>query len=428
MTLFNHSEGTPLGAWLAPVGAMLAALAASVAAYPHPAVGALSPSWLAAIATGYVLFTAASASVGAAAAFYAFPPPVRVDGAGVIAQFAAAAAWIAPVVLFVGRGHAWSFLAAAGLGIALAFLFRRFEQAAIGGHSSDPGRLRTFAAALIVQAALLAVLARSPAAAAVLAAAGCFLIAWWSSAYAPESRRFPPAFAAFPRLALTVGVAALLTMSGLFRYISRAGATTETGQQQSKPGGGAPDLYSGIVLLPPVPRHAKLVPPVPQLRRNPFAAPSRNTFTVPFSGEYWIFHWPQRRPPQNAMVAHGAPTEFKFTAQGTALIMQARQRFDPAIPVSCCSAVALTVRNTDPMPETVELEIVLVNNMLPDARARSQSLGRLPATAVPLRFTIPPGASMGAFDELIVIFHLDPGRIGRSANIAVENFSFLPRV
>ena len=200
------------------------------------------------------------------------------------------------------------------------------------------------------------------------------------------------------------------------------------------------DMYAGIILVPEVNEHVTLVPPLPALRRDLFRAGRTRPLSVPFSGEYWFYYWPSRRPPHNSMVARGTPIAFKFTATGrTPLVMQARQSFGVPIDTQCCSRIDLSISNTDPLPGTVSIELQLVNSMLPEKPL--QSLGEAPLmSALPsvvtdntpaatetLSFQMPARSLLRQFNEIAIIFHLQEPRKGRSANISIERFSLVPR-
>jgi hypothetical protein len=97
------------------------------------------------------------------------------------------------------------------------------------------------------------------------------------------------------------------------------------------------------------------------------------------------------------------------------------------------------VRNADRYPDTVSLELILVDTSQP--KQPSVSLGRMlvkstrpwriyerpqPVSEV-LNFQIPPRASLRHFDEVRIIFRLDHTRAEAGTRIAIDHFVLVPR-
>ncbi len=113
--------------------------------------------------------------------------------------------------------------------------------------------------------------------------------------------------------------------------------------------------------------------------------------------------------------------------------MEAHQRRDREIDLSCCATIRVVVLNADKHPGTVTVELALIDNAGPPSR-----LGRVPINSLPdlaqdpvkpveetLEFAIP---SYGPhFDEFDVIFHRDRQRVDRSARISIQRFVLVPR-
>jgi hypothetical protein len=113
--------------------------------------------------------------------------------------------------------------------------------------------------------------------------------------------------------------------------------------------------------------------------------------------------------------------------------MEARQKLPQAISLRCCSRLQLAVLNADPSPQTIALELILIDDQLPSTAL--QSLGRAAVTSVPekktavpevLDFLFPAAPLFDQFDEIKVIFHRTPGRMDRSARISIERFVLVP--
>jgi hypothetical protein len=465
MSLFQQigdADLSPLSPWIPTGGCLLAAGCAAVMMRPVPGSRGLIPFEAGVWAVVYVAVAFIAAALTGWAAFAAFRPKANIDVTAVVMVFAAAAVWFAPLVIFISQGYSWSIGIAGVVAIGLARLLRRYKRLAI---ARRPRRLRRAASAMFKsairpvpiarrfrmlgaaisgQAGIIAAITGHTAIAAYLIGLTCFLVAWWMAAsdrYTPRSLQFHRSGV---RVVANVLLAMQLTALGLLPYVRRADARAVADEARAKDpqdvAHAAEDRYSGVILLPEVQRHATIVPPMPALRRQLFHPGTTIPLSVPFSGEYWFFYRPMRRPPDSSLVAHGTPTEFKFTAAGrTPLTMQARQSFGIPIDSRCCSRLELAISNTDPMPGTVNVELILVNTALPERP--SLSLGEVtvtsalpaganentPAAKEMLTFQMPATPPIGVFDEMMIIFHLREPRSARSANISIDRLYFVPR-
>ena len=110
------------------------------------------------------------------------------------------------------------------------------------------------------------------------------------------------------------------------------------------------------------------------------------------------------------------------------LIMQARQPLPQPIELSCCRAIDLVLRSREAQPETVYVELVLLDSTGPRPREQSLSGKRLPPSPlrqVTLRFDLPRTLEIRSFDEIVVWFHRDLSRRARSANLAIDQFDLI---
>ena len=109
--------------------------------------------------------------------------------------------------------------------------------------------------------------------------------------------------------------------------------------------------------------------------------------------------------------------------------MQARQPLAKPMQMACCSAIELMLDIREEQPESVSVELVLL-----DASAKPkvrQSLGAHdlpPASPIPstLRYLFPRPAKAQTFDEILVWFHLYEPREGHSARVAIDRFHLIP--
>ena len=119
--------------------------------------------------------------------------------------------------------------------------------------------------------------------------------------------------------------------------------------------------------------------------------------------------------------------------------MEAHQNLGSRIDLNCCSRIQVAIRNTDRYPETVSLELILTDTSLP--KRPSQSLGSIkvrstrpwglygdrPAVGETLTFEVPARSAINRFDEVTVVFRLDPARADFGAKIGIERFVLVPR-
>jgi hypothetical protein len=201
---------------------------------------------------------------------------------------------------------------------------------------------------------------------------------------------------------------------------------------------GAADVagsFPGVILWPEIQEVTRLIVPLPA---NPGAlAASKNPYGIPFGGEYWFFRVPFRRPPPRSVLERGTPWKISFsTTDRWPLNMEAHEKLDRPMDISCCSRIRVAVANADRYPHTVSLELILRD--LPGGE--SQSLGTVPVTSVPdlkadpvspvaetLDFAVPAEPRVRVFNEMTVVYHRDYTRVYRSARVSIERFILVPR-
>ena len=198
--------------------------------------------------------------------------------------------------------------------------------------------------------------------------------------------------------------------------------------------------FPGVILWPEAKPHVMLVSPR-SLTYGRLTLDRTKPFSVPFDGVYWFLRSDTGPPPENAFVTRGSPVDrtFRTTARSVPLSMSARQNFGALIDVSCCDRIQIEIRNADAYPNTISLELTLVNTMLPGEP--SQSLGRalvrstarltrnkeiIPARET-LTFFISKDTPLQAFDEAAVSFGRDWKRRNQSVKVAIDRFVLIPR-
>ena len=119
--------------------------------------------------------------------------------------------------------------------------------------------------------------------------------------------------------------------------------------------------------------------------------------------------------------------------------MEARHKLEQPIALDCCSSIQLAIRNADRFPNTITLELVLINNEMPGEP--SVTLGRELVLSQPdlrkdppvpmaetLTFAVPAVAPLSSFNELKIVFWRDRRRADQSAKVAIDRFILMPRL
>jgi hypothetical protein len=240
--------------------------------------------------------------------------------------------------------------------------------------------------------------------------------------------------------------ALILTIPAPSGFGSIAGALGGNADSAEKPGRSgegaaivADRTFPGVILFPEVKDHVTLVPPLPAMKKNLFGVSRTQPLDIPFFGSYWLYKWPSRRLPPTAVTMRGDPDEKTFrSTDHTAMSMEAHQNLGTLIPLSCCRAIEVAIRNADRYPGSVWVDLTLANTALPDKPSLSLGLAAVEShprlesgTRVPssetLTFEIPAAAKISRFDEFTVRFILGTMRNEHSAGIAIERFRLIPR-
>ena len=189
--------------------------------------------------------------------------------------------------------------------------------------------------------------------------------------------------------------------------------------------------FPGVILWPEVSPDTTLVAPI--LSGVSFSSRASHPLGIPFSGQYWMFRAPYKRPPYGSFFRRGSPASLAFsTTDHAPLVMEAHHRLDQAIDLRCCRKIQVAIWNADHYPGTVALELILIDT---GRRGRpSQSLGISPVRSSPgslpvretLEFSIPTAPELRWFDEFEILFHRDRNRIDKSAHIEIERFVLIP--
>ena len=378
--------------------------------------------------------------------------------------------WLAPFVLFLHTNSLWTLPIAALLAV---FIIDSAEPNPALNSDSDSLliSLRTdhipLAARFRLQRSVFAAMVLQIGTLAALGAhteVGTFLVALSFAVWAWDYQRLqaePPEISkANP--GLTLLLVSMLMIVGLFPYLQQGGShvspTAHFGLFPHRPSGGdskQPQSYTaahiqgsssggegdqGIILWGEKRTYTKLVAPTPVMMNALNSRGNTSPLVIPFAGVYWFFKSPDAQPPSGSRQAHTTPDIVEIhSTDRRPLLIEAHDHLDNLIDLNCCSRVQVAIRNADRYPETVSLELVLVNTSVP--HNPSVSLGQMmvnstrawklyekPATVDEvLSFPIPARRSLRAFDEVKIVFLLDRARADAGARIAIDHFVLVPR-
>jgi hypothetical protein len=196
--------------------------------------------------------------------------------------------------------------------------------------------------------------------------------------------------------------------------------------------------YESIILWP-VPEKKKLLAPSPS-ETSPQAVRMTKPMVIRFDGPYWYFRPPRKSPGSRAHVVHGNPLAVNIRSTDfIPLLMEARQSLGPAIQLTRCREIQVTIDNHDNTPGRIALGVLLTDSTsigkptlyldqqpVISTEPNHFSVKSSPVQEV-LRFPVPNHPRIDRFDEITVIFFPDSERAKAGAKIAIEEFELLPR-
>jgi hypothetical protein len=448
-----------------------AVIAASTSAFPHSFI-----SWreLLGFAVERILFVSLASVMVTAALIVLISGTSKLDG-DLLALSSRAAVWLVPLALLIRTHSLWTTIAAAAFALIVTPVFRSpndhlpdLDDALFASLLSDTIPLFprynppiSIAAALAGQLGVLSIAAGYSFSGALLIGTS---VAVWSCRLSPPSvspspntTRSQSRTLFIATLAVVFTVSALIShlrggkFGGLFgsavqqgRYRVYALATaTPSIERQPLADSANPTTEgnTGIVLWPLKEEHRNLVAPTP-IDENATHTPGRSSgpLLIPFDGVYWFFKAPDLHPPKSSKQAQASPETVDIrSTDRRPLSIEAHDYLGSLIDLSCCSRIQIAIRNADRYPETVSLELVLINTSLPNRPA--QSLGQMMVRSTrpwkiyekqepvreTLNFPIPASSSLHRFDEVKIVFRLDRARADAGARIAIDHFVLVPR-
>jgi hypothetical protein len=229
-----------------------------------------------------------------------------------------------------------------------------------------------------------------------------------------------------------------IRLSGSLASLLKRGLSLENRADKGEKQSTSNEGYSGIILLPPNDPHKKIVAPQ---RKDAAMKGIRATqpLVIPFDGAYWYFKAPDKRPRPTARIVRESSTKAVIRSSDSyPLLMEAHQKLDTPIELSCCTKVEVAVLNADRHPGTIALELWLMNRALPRGEGRylgtvvipSSESGRSSMGGAPieetLEFLVPAGLPERQFNEITIVVRTPPIRWRAGAQIAIRRFVLHP--
>jgi hypothetical protein len=319
----------------------------------------------------------------------------------------------------------------------------------------EPGAFRrmilpSFLVALLVEAAIILVVASWFTMASLVAGASVAVLGWRATSKAKAGTEQQAAVSDSRQGSLVVA-ALIFTMIALLPYlklplVGGLGALLRTKNAlknsdgaQKPEGGNSDEGYTGIILLSLTDEHKRIVAPVKRELIPNFGVRIAQELEIPFNGAYWYFKYPDKAPRPSAKVVRGDAA--KVTVHSTdrfPLLMEAHQRLDDPIDLGCCSAMNLVVRNADRREGAIVLELWVRKRGTPATALHYLGTETVPSSEQPLatramdapeeslRFPIPPSMNGIEFDEITVVMRAAPSRATVGAQVGLRKFVLEP--
>lgn len=351
-----------------------------------------------------------------------------------VKAFVSAAVWLAPVAVLCLE-HSWFSVPAAGaFAVLAAGAFRALPRREpsdgpepvapflLGAKPQDASRARAIkAASYLAYGGVLLGLTVSVPLAALLVGSAFAVVAWFELTSEAMVRAHEKASSATALLALILAtLVPAASVYGSGGYQQPVNALNERGS----------GLLNGVVLIATAKRESQLTAP-PSPRRSDASQPTRITpLSIPFTGEYWIYYRPLRRPSAEAVRRDGSPLTAAYrSTDNDPFIMEAHQPLAASIDTTCCRAIDVVFDSHDPQPDNVLLELVLLDSSGLESRRLSLGAVALPSSSIgegTVRFDTASAAGLPSFNEILVRFHLEQPRQLHSARVAIKRFDLVP--
>lgn len=241
-----------------------------------------------------------------------------------------------------------------------------------------------------------------------------------------------------PFIASSHGDASLAALLRSFFVRKAGGAIVRSHPLRLKQAPIRSDGYIGVILTPK--RQPRVTSKkIPQLVLNTKAPGLKNPLHIPFTGSYWFFQDPFVRPPFDSITAEGDPANVGVRSSNRKpLQMEAVQTLDEPIQTRDIDKIELAMLNADRNPQTISVEVVLVDTGTWGIPTLSLGVERLEQNSALMNITdsrsetegfrVPLPPRLERFNQIRLIFRLDPSRNRQAAAIAIESFVLIPRV
>jgi hypothetical protein len=316
-----------------------------------------------------------------------------------------------------------------------------------------PFELHGYAIALGLFGAGVALAKQSNYTAAALLAISGSIFAWKIAV--PRREAFDPDIQvkrAITRAAIAAAPAILVTMWALLNGFAHRNEgmqanAAKSGQTRAAsavpPAPKAPSSTSGgaggyeSVVLWPYPPKKPIVPPL-TTDASTLALGTKRPLIIRFDGPYWFLQPPSKRPGPEAHIAHGTPVDVDLESNNAvALMMNAHQKFVPAIPTARCREIDIAIENSDNKSGLVSLGVLLTDEGSNRTRYLGQQAilstepGNFFVKTTPvfetLHFAVPRDASLQKFNKITVMFLPDIEHLFVAPKIAIKQFELFPR-
>ncbi|HWC17945.1 MAG TPA: hypothetical protein VG498_13075 [Terriglobales bacterium] len=430
------------------------------------------------IALEYLVIVMVSAFSGAVASY---GPGLRISDPDVrrgSARAVAVAIWMAPLMLLFQEGSALSGLLAGAIVLAgyasvgnparersavsepvpAHGMKERPRFALTPTHEFAKQFMFAIFTATLLQTAALADLIRERGLALVLFVAGAAVLAARLRFATDDSRDKGPRLRSTRYLLASATMTAVVIVIGLFPLLVSLGRPTNLLDALLRRlwfRGGSPhiarshsvrieqtrvrnDGYIGVVLTPKQ-TESNPIPALPQISFAAQAPSFVRPLMIPFTGSYWFFQSPFSRPPMDSVNAEGDPASVGVRSSNyRPLLMEAVQNLYQPLETARVGEVQLAMFDVDPLPGTVSVELVLSDTSVWGHPAQSLGVQRVGAPTLVertsnshsenLNFAVPKHSRCREFNQMRLIFTLDPSRSRLGASVAVQSFMLVPRV
>ena len=357
------------------------------------------------------------------------------------------AMWSLPLLIVMGMRSPWCI----AIGVIIGWISSQaayqlsMSREATASDDTPSSQFRAFAIAVMLEASVLLWALRWRRSSLLLFACVAASLAWryWSAD--PERH---PAPVTWGRMTKRLAQAAFTVFSLLLPPVQMflggpggGGAVVHAvGRSGPEIASSANPIYPGVIIVPEIRKRAvTLVPPLPAMRPGMFDAKQTDPLSIPFWGVYWLLRPPQIQPSASAVTMNGDPSTTTYrSTDRSPMSMTARQDLGKLFSLSCCSEIRVVVWNGERHPESIWVELRIRDTI---AGGPAMTVGEEPLLAnrdwklagdptpvlETLRFRVPAGLARKQFDQLVVVFHLSAPREHRSARVAVDRFTFVPR-